>query len=150
MSSRTGTLHTGMTNGLKRRVYQHKNKLIDGFTERYDVTRLVCFEEFRKVHDANVREKQIKGWLRRKKLALIESLNPEWRDLREGWWAGGMKGLCAAGAPLFGMGVHQDPTHSFRMTAGGGLRGVGRYRDWLFLCSGNGGLRRGAFRMTET
>ena len=85
MTSRTGTLYTGMTHDLKHRVYQHKNKLIEGFTTKYNVTRLVCFEEFGSVHDAIAREKQIKGWLRRKKIALIESLNPEWRDLSEDW-----------------------------------------------------------------
>lgn len=85
MTSRTGTLYTGMTNDLKRRVYQHKEKLIEGFTKRYNVTRLVYFEEFGNVHDAIAREKQIKGWLRRKKIDLIESLNPKWRDLSEEW-----------------------------------------------------------------
>ena len=85
MTSRTGTLYTGMTNDLKRRVYQHKQKLIEGFTKRYNVTRLVYFEEFEDVRDAIAREKQIKGWLRRKKIALIESLNPKWRDLSEDW-----------------------------------------------------------------
>ena len=85
MSSRTGTLYAGMTNDLKRRVYQHKERLIEGFTKRYNVTRLVYFEEFGDVHEAIAREKEIKGWLRRKKIALIESLNPKWRDLSEGW-----------------------------------------------------------------
>jgi len=85
MSSRTGTLYTGLTNDLRRRVWQHKEKRIDGFTKRYDVTRLVYFEGFGDVHEAIAREKVIKGWRRSKKLALIESLNPKWRDLSEEW-----------------------------------------------------------------
>jgi putative endonuclease len=85
MTSKSGTLYTGMTNNLQRRVYQHKNKLIEGFTKKYNVTRLVHHETFNNVHDAIRREKQIKGWVRRKKIALIESSNPKWRDLSEDW-----------------------------------------------------------------
>ena len=85
MSSRTGTLYTGLTNDLGRRVWQHKEKRIEGFTKKYDVTRLVYFEGFGDVHEAIAREKVIKGWRRSKKLALIESLNPKWRDLSEEW-----------------------------------------------------------------
>ena len=81
-----GTLYTGMTNNLVRRVYQHKHKLTPGFTSRYGLTRLVYFEETNDVRIAIAREKQIKGWLRRKKIALIESVNPEWKDLSEGWY----------------------------------------------------------------
>ena len=86
MTSPSGTLYTGMTNDLKRRVYQHKHKLIPGFTAKYDVTRLVYYEETNDVKSAISREKQIKGWLRRKKIALIESQNPKWQDLSEGWY----------------------------------------------------------------
>jgi putative endonuclease len=85
MSSPTGTLYTGVTSELQRRVYQHKHKLIIGFTQKYNVTRLVYFETFGDVRDAIAREKQIKGWLRRKKIALIESTNPTWKDLSEEW-----------------------------------------------------------------
>ena len=85
MASNGGTLYTGMTNDLVRRVYEHKNKLIPGFTKRYSVNRLVYFETFKHPQDAIAREKQIKGWLRRKKLALIESSNPTWADLSEEW-----------------------------------------------------------------
>jgi putative endonuclease len=85
MTSNSGTLYTGMTNDLQRRVYQHKQKLIPGFTSRYNVNRLVYFQVFNQPQQAIAREKQIKGWLRRKKIALIEELNPTWRDLSEEW-----------------------------------------------------------------
>lgn len=85
MTSPTGTLYTGMTNNLKRRVYEHKHKLIDGFTRKYNVTRLVYFEETDDVQAALTREKQIKGWVRRKKIELIKSVNPKWVDLSEEW-----------------------------------------------------------------
>ena len=85
MTNTTGTLYTGVTNDLKRRVYQHKHKLIEGFTKKYNVTRLVFYEETPDVYTAIAREKEIKGWLRRKKLALIKSHNPKWQDLSEGW-----------------------------------------------------------------
>ena len=85
LTSRSGTLYTGMTNNLQRRVYQHKNKLIEGFTKKYNVTRLVYFEIFGDVRDAIAREKQIKGWVRRKKIELIESSNLKWQDLSDEW-----------------------------------------------------------------
>lgn len=86
MASPTGTLYTGVTNDLRRRVYEHKHKLIPGFTSKYNVTRLVYYEETQDVWAALAREKQIKGWRRSKKIALIESLNPKWQDLSEGWY----------------------------------------------------------------
>jgi len=86
MSSRSGTLYTGMTNNLLRRVYQHKNKTNEGFTKKYDVTRLVYFEVHFDVHAAIAREKEIKGRKRSKKLALIRSMNPKWCDLSDGWF----------------------------------------------------------------
>jgi len=86
MTNRSGTLYTGMTNDLRRRVWEHKQKLIEGFTKRYNITRLVYYEESGDVNAAIAREKQIKGWLRRKKIALVESLNPGWTDLSEGWY----------------------------------------------------------------
>jgi len=85
LTSNSGTLYTGITNNLQRRVYEHKNKLAEGFTRMYDVNRLVFFEIFGDVRDAIAREKQIKGWRRNKKLALIESMNPKWQDLSEEW-----------------------------------------------------------------
>ena len=81
-----GVLYTGITNNLERRLYEHKQKLISGFTSKYNLTRLVHFEATIDVSSAIVREKQIKGWLRKKKVALIESENPEWNDLSEEWY----------------------------------------------------------------
>jgi putative endonuclease len=69
-----------------RRVYEHKNKMAAGFTKKYNITRLVYFEETNDVQSAITREKQIKGWLRSKKITLIESKNPKWKDLSEGWF----------------------------------------------------------------
>ena len=86
LSSLTGTLYTGMTNDLKRRVYQHKHKLIEGFTSKYDVTRLVHYEITDSVQAAIAREKEIKAWRRSKKIDLIKSSNPTWQDLSDGWY----------------------------------------------------------------
>jgi putative endonuclease len=85
MTNRSGTLYTGVTNNLQRRVYQHKHKLVPGFTCTYNITRLVYYEETSDVRAAIAREKQIKGWLRAKKIALIESMNPGWEDLSLQW-----------------------------------------------------------------
>ena len=85
MTSATGTLYIGMTNDLRRRTYQHKNKLIDGFTKKYNVNRLVFFEVYNDVRDAIAREKQLKKWRRSKKKWLVETHNPKWQDLSEEW-----------------------------------------------------------------
>ena len=85
MANKRGTLYTGVTNDLEKRVYQHKQKLIEGFTKRYNITRLVYFESSNDVNVAITREKQIKGLLRSKKIELIKALNPQWTDLSEGW-----------------------------------------------------------------
>ena len=76
-----GVLYIGVTNDLNRRVYEHKNKLIDGFTKKYNIKKLVYFEKFCKINDAIKREKELKGWTRTKKNALVESTNPKWLDL---------------------------------------------------------------------
>jgi putative endonuclease len=81
MTNKSRTLYTGVTNDLERRVYEHKQKLIPGFTSRYNISRLVYFEATQSVTAAIEREKQIKGWLRQKKIGLIESMNPKWEDL---------------------------------------------------------------------
>ena len=86
MASLSGTLYTGVTENLERRVIEHKRKLIPGFTSKYNVTRLVFYEETGDIEEAINREKQIKGWLRSKKIELIESSNPKWRDLSKGWY----------------------------------------------------------------
>jgi putative endonuclease len=76
-------LYTGVTNDLKRRVYEHKEKLADGFTSRYKITKLVYYEVFEDIENAIVREKQIKGGSRQKKMELINTMNEGWRDLYE-------------------------------------------------------------------
>ena len=82
LCSANGVLYTGVTNNLERRTIQHQQKLGPGFSERYDVDRLVYFEPHGDIRAAIAREKQIKRWRREKKLALIHSLNPKLRDLR--------------------------------------------------------------------
>ena len=86
LSNKRGALYTGVTNDLERRVYEHKNKLIEGFTKRYNITRLVYFESTNDVTAAVAREKQIKGLLRSKKVALIKTMNPKWEDLSQDWF----------------------------------------------------------------
>ena len=86
MTNKSRTLYTGVTNNLERRISEHKQKLIPGFTSKYNITRLVYYEEYSDIRDTIAREKQIKGWLREKKIALIESENPEWKDLSEAWY----------------------------------------------------------------
>ncbi|MBQ8765086.1 MAG: GIY-YIG nuclease family protein [Clostridia bacterium] len=76
-------LYTGVTNNLKRRLYEHKNKFVDGFTKKYNVDKLVYYEITNDVNSALAREKQIKGWTRAKKNALVESKNSQWCDLTE-------------------------------------------------------------------
>jgi putative endonuclease len=81
MSSRSRVIYIGMTNDLRRRVAQHQQKLVEGFTQKYNVTQLVYYEVTQDVHSALAREKELKGWRRSKKVALIESVNPAWKDL---------------------------------------------------------------------
>lgn len=76
-------LYIGVTNNLERRIYEHKNKLIPGFTKKYNVSKLVYFEEFQEITDAIAAEKKLKGWTRIKKANLITSENPTWKDLSE-------------------------------------------------------------------
>ena len=76
-------LYTGVTNNLSRRMYEHKNKPIPGFSSKYNLCKLVYFEAFNSIDDAIGNEKRIKGWLRSKKIALIEQSNPQWNDLSE-------------------------------------------------------------------
>ena len=86
MAGKFRTLYTGVTNNLERRVVEHKRKLVPGFTSKYNLNRLVHFETFGDIRDAIQREKQIKGWLRAKKVALVIAHNPAWSDLSEGWF----------------------------------------------------------------
>jgi len=80
-SNRNGSLYTGVTSNLARRVYEHKNKLVEGFTSRYGIDKLGYYEVCENIKDAIEREKQIKGSSRKKKLELIEKDNPGWKDL---------------------------------------------------------------------
>jgi len=88
MANKSGTLYTGVTSDLERRVWEHKTKAIPGFTAKYNIDRLLYFEETGDVQAAIAREKQIKGWVRKKKIALLESVNPKWEDLSQDWHEG--------------------------------------------------------------
>ncbi|HPV70464.1 MAG TPA: GIY-YIG nuclease family protein [Candidatus Magasanikbacteria bacterium] len=81
MTNTSKTLYTGVTNNLFRRVREHKQGLIPGFTKKYNIKKLIYFENYSSINEAIQREKQIKGWIRTKKINLIESLNPQWKDL---------------------------------------------------------------------
>ncbi len=85
-SKQNGTLYIGVTNNLERRMYRHKNKLIEGFTKKYCVDKLVHFEMTNDIIGAIKREKQLKKWNRKWKLELIEKENPKWKDLSEEWF----------------------------------------------------------------
>jgi putative endonuclease len=82
---RSKTLYLGVTSVLQRRVWQHKNHIFPGFTAKYNLDRLVYLEEYSDNRTARAREKQLKGWTRLKKMALIVSKDPTWRDLSEKW-----------------------------------------------------------------
>lgn len=80
-SKRNGTLYIGITDNLVRRVYEHKNDLLEGFTKKYKVHDLVYYEQYQDVNEAILKEKQIKKWKRYWKIKLINKFNPEWKDL---------------------------------------------------------------------
>ncbi|HVO63991.1 MAG TPA: GIY-YIG nuclease family protein [Terriglobales bacterium] len=86
LASRSHNFYIGVTNSLRRRVFQHKNHSFEGFTERYNIDRLVYYAVYGDIRNAIAREKQLKGWNRAKKIALIEGMNPTWQDLSEGWY----------------------------------------------------------------
>ena len=90
-NKRNGTLYVGITSDLEKRIVQHKTKMFEGFTEKYDVNRLVYFEATDDVGYAITREKKIKRWNRKWKLELIEKMNPEWEDLAKDWFDWGFK-----------------------------------------------------------
>jgi putative endonuclease len=85
LTSRTGMLYIGVTGYFDRRIMQHKMDTVEGFTKKYKVHRLVYYESFDHAANAISREKQLKGWRRQKKIALIEKVNPRWQDLAEKW-----------------------------------------------------------------
>ncbi len=78
-------MYVGMTNNLERRLYEHKNKLVKGFSSKYNLNKLVYFEETSEVRSALEREKEIKKWRREKKNSLVKGMNPEWKDLSKEW-----------------------------------------------------------------
>jgi putative endonuclease len=86
MGSLTGTLYVGFSGNLHRRVFQHKNHHFEGFTDKYDVTRVLYWESYDDVHKALARETQLKGWRRDKKVELIVRKNPHWIDLASEWY----------------------------------------------------------------
>jgi putative endonuclease len=86
MTNRSRTLYIGVTDDLERRVLEHREKRVPGFTARYNLDILIHYEEFTEVADAIAREKQLKGWTRAKKIALIEEANPHWEDRARDWY----------------------------------------------------------------
>ncbi|MEK7597927.1 MAG: GIY-YIG nuclease family protein [Patescibacteria group bacterium] len=85
ISSYSGVLYIGVTNNLRRRIYEHKNELVEGFSKKYKCKKLVYFEEYQDINLAIAREKQLKNWNRKKKEWLIKQLNPDFKDLSENW-----------------------------------------------------------------
>jgi putative endonuclease len=83
LASASGVLYTGVTGSLDKRIVQHRFKTVEGFTKKYNVARLVFYERHPHIRAAIAREKQIKGWTRKKKISLIEASNPKWKDLAE-------------------------------------------------------------------
>lgn len=86
LTNRVRTLYVGVTNDLRRRVHEHRQKLVPGFTRKYNLTWLAYFEETSDVESTVARERQVKKWRRSKKVALIESMNPAWKDLAMAWY----------------------------------------------------------------
>ncbi len=86
MGSKSGTLYVGLTNDIKRRVYEHKNHLISGFTDKYNIDKLLYAETIDDAIAAIRREKQVKHWRREKKVWLIDTQNPDWKDLADDWY----------------------------------------------------------------
>ena len=86
LTNNYATLYIGVTNDLERRMYEHKQRAKPGFASKYNCTWLLYYEETNNVSVAITREKQLKGWLRKRKVALIESVNPDWRDLSADWF----------------------------------------------------------------
>ena len=86
MASKTGTLYTGLTSNIKKRVWEHKNHVVPGFSDKYKAERLLYYETIGDSLSVIGREKQIKNWRREKKVKLIESINPQWADLSREWY----------------------------------------------------------------
>jgi putative endonuclease len=86
VTNKSWTLYTGVTNDLTRRLWEHKRGTVKGFTSRYRIGKLIYYETFGDIRDAIAREKQIKGWTRARKMALVKAANPTWKDLSAGWF----------------------------------------------------------------
>jgi len=84
LTNKSNTLYTGVTNNIERRIAEHKLKLVSSFTDRYNIDKLIYFAEFNRIEEAIISEKKIKGWTRKKKIALIKTTNPEFKDLLSG------------------------------------------------------------------
>ena len=129
MTNHSKTLYTGVTSDLRRRAYEHKHKLVEGFTKRYNLMFLVYYEETSDIYSAISREIQIKGWLRRKKITLIESVNPQWLDLSNEWFEGSEQA-----DPSLRSGWHQqlakrdNQPHTLRRTLSPGCLATGEAR----------------------
>jgi len=95
LASCSGTLYIGVTGNLRRRIWQHKQHAVEGFTAQYGIERLLYFEVYWEVLDAIAREKQLKGWTRAKKIALFEKRNPKWEDLSLNWYSANEEELLA-------------------------------------------------------
>jgi len=87
LASKSRTIYIGITNNLERRVLEHRSKIIPGYTRKYNIDRLVYIEIFGDVRQAIIREKQLKGWKRYKKINLLEAINPTWEDLSKEWFS---------------------------------------------------------------
>ena len=109
IASRSRTLYCGVTNDSERRVAQHKEGAFGGFTSQYRCTRLVWFERFQYIEDAIMREKEIKGWRREKKVALIVEQNPTWEDLSERWRQEVVLGEARSGSLALPTPFRRDP-----------------------------------------
>ena len=116
LASRSHTLYIGVSGNLHKRIFEHKWKEHDGFTERYNCDRLVWFESYQEVATAIAREKQLKGWRRAKKIALIEKTNPAWVDLSKDWYDLEPADLKRATDRLFAQNPPADPSTPLRMT----------------------------------
>jgi len=86
LTNKSNTLYIGVTNNLQKRLYEHKNKLVEGFTKKYNLDKLIYFETYQDINEAIKREKQIKGWIRKRKIELIKSKNPTFEDLSLSFW----------------------------------------------------------------
>ncbi|AXT57771.1 GIY-YIG nuclease family protein [Aquimarina sp. AD1] len=85
-NKKNGTIYIGITNNIERRIFEHKNKLVEGFSKKYNLNILIYFEVFRNVNEAILREKRLKNWNRQWKINLIEKENPNWTDLAKDWY----------------------------------------------------------------